>query len=476
MVTQLSLLAFPQLARVSLPPEHPVVVDLFAGGGGASEGIRQALGVHPLVAINHDPAAIEMHALNHPKTLHLCKSVYEVKPSEVVRGRAVDLLWASPDCTHFSRAKGGKPRKREIRDLAWVVVDWARQVKPRIIAVENVPEFRGWGPLLPSGRPDPARMGDTFDAWVKALQAEGYVVEWRNLVAADYGAPTTRKRLFIVARCDGRDIRWPEPTHGPDRSRPYRTAAECIDWSIPCPSIFTRKRPLAEATQRRIAEGLRRYVLEAAEPFLIGIDHRGSGDSPVWPVGEPLTTITSKARHALVSPFLIQTGYGERKGQRPRALDIRKPLGTVVAGGAKHALVSAFLTKFCGTSTGSALDQPMPTVTSGGGQGGGHLGLVAAFLLKYYGRGGQWQVLDEPLHTIVSKARFALVTVQIAGEKYVITDIGLRMLQPRELARGQGFDDDYHLTGTKAQQIGRIGNSVCPQVAAAIVRAQWEGN
>lgn len=488
----------------------PRSVDLFAGGGGASEGIVRATGTSPLVAINHDPEAIAMHARNHPGVLHLCESVWDVDPF-LPGGMPLDLLWASPDCKHFSRAKGGRPRSKKIRALAWVVVTWARSVRPRVICVENVAEFQTWGPLDSTGRPIADRKGETFRQWVAALEELGYTVEWRELVAADYGAPTTRRRLFIVARCDGQPVRWPDATHGPDREHPHRSAAECIDWTIPCPSIFTRRRPLAEKTQARIAAGLVRYVLQAERPFVV--------DGRAW--------------------WLQQSGYGERKGQRPRVLDLRDPLGTVVAGGSKHALCSAwvhnlthggrpepieepmrtitcaprgekalvcawlakhytgvvgsgldgplgtvaakdhhslctaYLTKWYGTSTGSDVRDPLPTVTAGGGRGGGHLGLVAAFLTKYYGSGSQAQGLDEPLHTIVSRARFGLVTVRIDGDDYAVCDIGLRMLQPRELARAQGFGDDYVLEGTKTSQIARIGNSVPPPVVEAIVRAQF---
>ena len=445
-------------------------IDLFAGGGGASEGIRLALGVAPEIAINHDPHAIAMHRINHPGTIHLEASVYDVEPEKAAAGRHVDLLWASPDCTHFSRAKGGKPRKKEIRALAWVVVTWAQRVRPSVICVENVAEFLHWGPLNEHNRVIRKRRGETFKAWVSALEELGYQVEWRVLNAADYGTPTSRKRVFIVARCDGLPIRWPEPTHGPDPELlPYRTAAECIDWSIPCPSIFERKRPLAEATQRRIAGGIRRYVLEAPRPFLLNLTHGGR----LEPIDEPARTITAAHRgeKALVAPTLIQTGYGERKGQRPRALDIEAPLGTVVAGGSKHALVAAFLAKHYTGVYGQDLRQPTGTVTAKD-----HHALVAAFLIKYYGTGGQWQTLDEPLHTIVGKARFGLVTVDIGGEQYALVDIGMRMLQPRELARAQGFSDDYVLTGTKTQQIAKIGNSVCPPVARALVESQFHGS
>ena len=471
--------AIPSLGQLALfgDLDDLQAVDLFAGGGGASRGIELALDRSPFLAVNHDPHAIEMHALNHPGTDHRCESVFDVDPIEACSGKRVDALWASPDCTHHSRAKGGKPVKKDIRGLAWVVTDWAEKVRPRLIFLENVPEFEQWGPLHEDGprkdRPIKARRGETFRRWVQSIEALGYVVEWRALVACDYGAPTTRKRLYLVARRDGLPIVWPEPTHGPGLI-PYRTAAECIDWSIPCPSIFTRKRPLAEKTMARIAAGVKRYVLDADPPYIAPAE-------------------------AMLSPALVQVGYGERKGQAPRCLNIHAPLGTVVAGGSKHALVAAFLakhnrgavgqdvrdpmhtitatdtkavvaahlTKFYGTSTGSPADGPVPTVTATGQ----HLGLVSAFIAKYYGQ-GVGSGADEPLHTVTTKDRFGLVTVTVQGEKYAIVDIGMRMLQPRELARAQGFEDDYILTGTKTQQVARIGNSVCPPVARALVAAQ----
>jgi len=512
-----------------------VAVDLFAGGGGASEGIRAALGVAPIVAINHCEAAIKMHAANHPLTMHFPESVYKVRPLGTVRRGSVDLLWASPDCTHFSRAKGATPRSKEIRSLAWVVVDWARDIAPRVICLENVPEFQTWGPLDGDGQADKAHAGETFREFTAALRSLGYIVEWRVLSAADYGAPTSRRRLFLVARCDGQPIEWPVPTHGPGRPFPYRTAAECIDWSIPVPSIFDRPRPLAEATQRRIAEGIRRYVLTSASPYLLCLTHGGrlepldeplrttttahrgeralvapvlarahshgwdaNGsdtrpvDRPGWtvtakdgaalvaaslvtqtsgnppsPVDGPLKTVTSAGNQALVAAFLAKH-YGGVVGQ-----PMERTLGTVTAVD-HHSLAAVWLDKLHGSArAGQPIDQPAPTVTSGGGHGGGHAALCAAFLLRYYSQGGQWSGLGEPMTTIVSKARMGLVTVAIAGEEYVLADIGMRMLQPRELARAQGFPDSYILTGTKSEMVARIGNSVCPPVAEALVRAQF---
>jgi DNA (cytosine-5)-methyltransferase 1 len=390
-----------------------------------------------------------------------------------------------------------------------VVVRWAEAIAPTVLIVENVPEFRTWGPLDESGQPDRSKKGETFTAWVQALEALGYQVEHRVLAACDHDTPTTRKRLFVVARRDGQAVHWPEPTNGPGRAKPFRTAAECIDWSIPCPSIFTRKKDLAEATQRRIAEGIRRYVLEAASPYIVQTSHQSNDGGKVKALSEPLSTVVTKAEHLLVVPTILNTRNGERKGQAPRVRDVMRPLPTITAQGSQGALCAAFLakhnrgavgqslegpvhtitgkdtkafvaahmTKFYGTAKhGTPMDQPLPTVTAGGGKGGGHMGLVAALLIKYYGAGGQHQSLEEPLHTIVSKARFGLVTVDIGGEEYAVTDIGMRMLQPRELARAQGFPDSYQLIGTKTQQVARIGNSVCPPLAQALVEAQFGGS
>lgn len=474
-----------------------VAVDLFAGGGGTSEGVRAASGVSPLVAVNHDEHAIEMHKLNHPDTIHFLQNVYDVAPGECVPGRIIDLLTASPDCTYFSRAKGGKPLRRDIRALAWIVPKWATAIAPTVGLVENVPEFVDWGPLytaeqvrdlaaallgralaflpLPPTEPDLSeadwkarqanawaveaglpkhvrvdrpireRKGETFRAWVQALKDLGYAVEWRVLAACDYGTPTTRKRLFVLARRDGKPIVWPKPTHGPGRPKPWRVAGECIDWSIPCPSIFTRKRPLAEATQWRIVEGLRRYVLEAETPYL--------------------------APDGVAAAWWSNTSNGERKGQAARVRGLDQPLTTITATGSPGALVAAYLVKNNRGAHGQALDTPMHTVTSRDTKA-----LVAAFLVKYYGsQTGQHQPLSEPLHTIVTRARFGLVTVLISGEPYTVVDIGYRMLRPRELARAQGLGEDYELTGTQAQQIARIGHSVCPQLAQALVQAQFGG-
>src|SRR5688572_2426448 len=440
-----------------------------------------ALGVGPAVAVNHDPAAIEMHARNHPGTLHLCEDVFRVTPFRP-RNKPIDLLWASPDCTHHSRAKGGRPRETGRRLLAWVVVEWARAVHPRVIALENVQEFRDWGPLDAEGRPDPARRGETFREFVGALQLAGYRVEHRVLNAADYGAPTSRRRLFLIARCDGEAIVWPEPTHGPGRALPWRTAAECIDWSIPVPSIFGRARPLAEATQRRIAEGIRRYVLTATRPFVVRYqgERRPGEAGRIHDLCDPLPTQTTENRFGLVVPSLVCTSNGERDGQAPRVRGVDRPLGTVCATGSQGALVAAFLARHFKGMVGRGLDEPTPTVTAVDHHslvtaelgGAGWAREVAAFLTKFYGT-AIGQHLADPLDTVTTLDRFGLVTVQVDGEPYIITDIGLRMLQPRELARAQGFGDDYILTGSKREQVARIGNSVCPPVARAVVAAQF---
>lgn len=529
-----------------------LIVDSFAGGGGASLGITWATGRAPDIAINHDENAIEMHAANHPDTVHVLEDVWRTDLRALVNGRRVGLLWLSPDCKHFSRAKGGKPVEKNIRSLAWIACKWAEQVQPRMIFLENVREFAEWSPLVPrlvcgncgwkgtEGQakllrvrrkcpacecrqlrvtedmvPDPARKGLTFRRFVGRLRNLGYHVEWRNLDAADYGAPTHRKRLFLIARCDGQPIAWPEPTHGKSRL-PYRTAAECIDWSIECPSIFDRKRPLAEKTLRRIALGIQRYVLQSARPFIVQTSHTGttgrggyavskfhwsksSGDSRCEQLELPFNTLDTQPRFALLAPHLVAVGHGERTGQAGRAMDAEKPLGTITSKG-HHALVTAFLAKHFGGMVGVEVDTPLPTTTTKGCQNQ----VVAANLIHMNHGGKQWSELTEPMRTVMSGGTHAalvysfltrffgnsigqsveapaptangcnktgLVTVVIDGELFVVTEIGMRMLTPRELARAQGFPDTYLLTGTKTSQVARIGNSVCPHVAAAIVKA-----
>ena len=475
--------------RLATPAD--LVVDLFAGGGGASTGLEAALGRPVDIAVNHSPVALAVHEANHPKTVHLVTSVWEVSPRKAVGRRRVFALWASPDCTHFSVAKGGKPREQGIRSLAWVVVDWAREVRPRFIFLENVAEFRTWGPLNSEGKPDKSRMGETFEQWRGALELLGYTVDYRVLDASHYGAPTKRRRLFLVARCDGQPVRWPAPTHGPGLL-PVRTAAQCIDWSLPCPSIFERKRPLAEKTLWRIAQGIRRFVLESSSPFIVKVNHGVDSrtGSRIHGLDEPLTTITASSRgHALVAPTLIQTGYGERPGQRPRYLDLHQPLGTIMAGGnggvGKHALVAAFLAKHYGghTTPGSSLARPMDTITAQDHHAlvtatvaGAHVAEVRAFLTAFYSQ-DTGQALNEPMRTITAKHRLGLVTVE--GAEYQIADIGMRMLEPHELLRAQfgRYAESYDLSAakTKAAQVRLIGNSVPPEVAEAVVAVNVGG-
>jgi DNA (cytosine-5)-methyltransferase 1 len=371
---------------------RPLIVDSFAGGGGASTGIEMALGRSPDIAINHNPAALALHAANHPDTLHLSENVWQVDPLDYVRGRHVGLAWFSPDCKHFSKAKGGKPVERNIRDLAWVVILWAQRARPDVILLENVEEFRDWGPLMEVPRdgrngekvtvlmPDPEARGQTFQKWLKQLRKEGYKVEWKELRACDYGAPTIRKRLFLIARCDGLPIVWPEPTHGrPDDpqvisgvKRPWRVAAEIIDWTLACPSIFATGeeimgehglravRPLADATMSRVARGVKRYVLDARKPFLVNLTHGVRTE----PVDQPFDTITGAHRgeKAIISPSLVSVAHGDSGGRREYSLE--EPFGVVTAGGIGHAVVAPSVIKFQTGSTGSPVDEPLHTITA----------------------------------------------------------------------------------------------------------------
>lgn len=501
--------------QLRLDLHSEIIIDNFAGGGGASTGIELALGRRVDVAINHDPEAIAMHTANHPETEHHCESVWDIDPRTVKPGRPIGLIWLSPDCKHFSKAKGGKPVEKKIRGLAWVALRWVAIRQPRVIMLENVEEFVTWGPLVEGAdgkmRPCPKRKGREFNAFRNALQRHGYQVEHKELRACDYGAPTIRKRLFLIARRDGLPITWPAQTHGNPTSeavksgklKPWRTAAECIDWTLPTPSIFERTKPLAEATCRRIAKGIMRYVVNAPQPFIVPVSH--GGDARVHGIGEPLRTITGSSRstHAMVAPVLTE----HANASSPRCMPIDEPLRTICAQtkGGHHALVAAFLAKHYTGVTGSDLRDPLGTATSvdhhslvtsnliklrGGGNigqatdeplrtvsaGGTHFAEVRAFLVKYYGT-DQDPRLEEPLHTVTTKDRYGLVTV--AGQDYEIADIGLRMLAPRELFRAQGFPADYiigdnpadGLALTKTAQVRMCGNSVCPPLATALVAA-----
>lgn len=613
-----------------------LIIDNFAGGGGTSEGLEQAFGRPVDIAVNHDPEALAMHAINHPHTLHLCESVWTVDPIKVTGNRPVGLVWLSPDCKHFSKAKGGTPVEKHIRGLAWVAMRWAAKCKPRLLAIENVEEFRTWGPLVvkADGKwyPDPKKKGKTFESFVRQLREHGYKVEWRELRASDLDTPTIRKRFFLVARRDGRPIVWPEATHGAPESlavkqghlQPWRTAAECIDFTIAATSIFQRERPLVVNTLRRVAKGTWRHVLANANPFIVpqAVGDRGGDELAMTPfiagqggpeyagkpvsTTQPLGTLTTENHRALVAPMiaplrgtqeshlqgdsalapvstisaggthhalssahLITIGYGERPGQDARAQDVQAPLGTVVAA-KKHAMVAAHLTHLThhGDRPGASPDAPLATITganrgeqvmiaacleqaNGGfyeGNGramdaptstlmgtGSQQRLVAAHLIKYYGEGGQWAAANDPMHTLTTKDRVGVVeTVQVRQDavpshmlakakacarffhKYlpehfpvkadliivggwVLVDITLRMLVPRELYRAQGFPSSYVINEipdpkllfvdghqvegdprlipriplSKTAQVRMCGNSVCPPVAKALILANF---
>ena len=461
-----------------IPLHHELVIDLFSGGGGASTGIEQAIGRPVDVAINHDPEAVALHQANHPQTLHYVSDVFEVDPLAVTDGRPVGLLWASPDCTFHSKARGGKPHRdrkqaNKRRALAGVVVRWAKAVRPRIIHLENVEEFQHWGPLDASGQPCPRRKGSSFRRWVASLRNCGYAVEWRELRACDYGAPTIRKRLFLIARCDGQPIVWPAPTHGapgslPVRQKkllPWRTAAECIDWDVPAPSIFERARPLADATCRRIAAGIVRYVIKSGEPFIA----TNTTGHPGAPVGQPLRTVTTAGNQALVAAFLAKHYTGVVGSE------LREPIGTVTSVD-HHSLTTAHLITIDNQSSAgghSPADSPLKTTVTENRHA-----LVQAFLTAYYGSDADGQPMGEPLRTVPTRDRFGLVMVQ--GQPYAIADIGLRMLTPRELYRAQGFPPDYIIDRgadgralTKTAQVRMCGNSVCPPMARALVLANY---
>lgn len=527
--------------RVHLDQDE-ILVDNFAGGGGASSGVELALGRSPDIAINHDAEAIAMHKANHPECKHYCESVWEVDPVEACGGRRVALAWFSPDCKHFSKAKGTTPREQKIRGLAWSATRWAQLVKPRVICLENVEEFATWGPLHTQhvagckptkkksaksktttvvcskascnyGLPVKEKKGQTFRAFIRKLERLGYKVEWRLLRACDYGAPTSRRRFFMVARCDGQAIVWPEPSHGPGREAPYRTAAECIDWSVEAPSIFDRRKKHAEKTLARIARGVRKFVLTSAKPFIVPTAHGEKGAPRVNDIDSPLTTVCgNRGDQAIVVPYMVHRSNGERPvkidadgtvhaAQAPRVYDIDAPLGTIMAQGQKHALVSAMLLKHnggnndsCGAS-GQSLDKPCDSITSRDSKSLATVKLgtlsdaetleraraVYAFLVRYNGK-GEPEELTKPLGTLTTKDRYGLVTCTVDGTEYVVVDIGMRMLTPRELFRAQGFSDSYDIEATsvlgapltKTAQVKMCGNSVPPPMGAAIVRAQFE--
>lgn len=528
------------------------------GGGGASTGIELATGYSVDIAINHDPEAIKMHRANHPNTEHYCENVWAVDPVKACKGHPVGLAWFSPDCKHFSKAKGGKPKDKNIRGLAWVALRWAGLVRPRVIMLENVEEFKTWGPLNRRHHPIKSKQGKTFEKFVQQLTDLGYKVEFKELIAADYGAPTMRKRFFMIARCDDKPIIWPEPTHAPADSekvkkgllKPYVGAYTQLDFSLPCPSIFDTSeeikekygiravRPLAQKTMDRIARGFKKFILDNPEPFIIQCNHGGErrpndirepmptitgkhGYGIVEPymvqigqtgftkdrskdIREPLTTIVSKNEHCLISPTLIQY-HSETSKDGVRGQTIEDPIMTVDSSN-RYGLVTSFLHKYYDggyKGAGETVENPLPTVTAWDHNsvvtanliqmnnhcdgkdirqplptitaGDGHFGEVRAFLIKYYGQ-GTGQDLQEPLDTVPTHDRFGLVTIN--GTDYQIVDIGLRMLEPRELYGCQGFPDDYIIdhdytgkTYPRSEQVRRCGNAVCPPIPAALVRA-----
>lgn len=565
-------------------------MDNFAGGGGASTGIELATGYSVDIAINHDPEAIKMHKANHPNTKHYCENVWTVDPVKACKGHPVGLAWFSPDCKHFSKAKGGKPKDKNIRGLAWVALRWAGLVRPRVIMLENVEEFKTWGPLNRRHHPIKSKQGKTFEKFVQQLTDLGYEVQFKELVAADYGAPTMRKRFFMIARYDGKPIAWPEPTHAPADSeavkagllKPYVGAYTQLDFSLPCPSIFDTSeeikekygiravRPLAQKTMDRIARGLKKFVLDNPEPFIIQCNH--GGERRPNDIREPMPTITGKHGYGIVEPYMVQCKYNNE------AQDVQKPIGTLTTVGS-HLLVEPKLAPYMGTNTtnhpggnckdpihtittgnqqclisptliqyhsetskdgvrgqtiedpimtvdssnryglvtsflhkyydggykgaGETVENPLPTVTAWDHNsvvtanliqmnnhcdgkdirqplptitaGDGHFGEVRAFLIKYYGQ-GTGQDIKDPLDTVTAHDRFGLVTIN--GTDYQIVDIGLRMLEPKELYGCQGFPDDYIIdhdytgkTYPRSEQVRRCGNAVCPPIPAALVKA-----
>lgn len=464
-----------------------MIVDNFAGGGGASTGIELATGYSVDIAINHDPEAIKMHKANHPNTKHYCENVWAVDPVKACKGHPVALAWFSPDCKHFSKAKGGKPKDKKIRGLAWVACRWAGLVRPRVIMLENVEEFKTWGPLNRRHHPIKSKQGKTFEKFVQQLTNLGYEVQFRELVAADYGAPTMRKRFFMIARCDGKPIVFPEPTHAPADSeavkvgllKPYVGAYTQLDFSLPCPSIFDTSeeikekygiravRPLAPKTMDRIARGLKKFVLDNPEPFIIQCNH--GGERRPNDIREPMPTITGKHGYGIVAPTLIQY-HSETAKDEVRGQTIEEPIMTV-DGSNRYGLVTSFLSKFYKSGTGQDEREPLHTITTSAG----HFGEVRAFLIKYYGD-ATGQDIEKPLDTVTTKDRFGLVTIEDVD--YQIVDIGLRMLEPKELYGCQGFPDDYIIdqdytgkTYPRSEQVRRCGNAVCPPIPAALVRA-----
>ena len=508
-----------------------LIIDCFAGGGGASVGIEMALGRPVDIAINHDPQAIRMHQTNHPQTLHLTEDIFKVDLEKYVAGRHVALMWASPDCTSHSKAKGGQPRKQGLRILPWAVYKHAKKILPDVIITENVEEIQQWGPLDENGRPIPERKGEEYQKFIGSMKALGYDFDSRELVAADYGAPTTRKRWYAIFRRDGKPIVWPEPTHsktGADGKKKWVPVSTVLDFSDLGKSIFGRKKPLAENTMRRTARGLEKFVFNNPEPFIIQVNHGGDNfrgqsihrpmptitqkhgfgvvtpivtpymlrnntGAPGSDVKEPMLTITTGGHHGIITPFMIQY-HSETTRKGVRGQQVSDPIQTIDTSN-RYGLVIAFLEKFYKSGIGQSLAEPIHTITTSPG----HFGQVSVlavdwkqlmaagvdeetaqkvtwvseFIMEYYGT-GTGQSLNDPLHTIVTKDRFALIT--ILGNEYVILDIFLRMLTPEELKLAQGFPRDYIIDRDYnwqkypiSEQVKRIGNSVVPIMAKTLV-------
>lgn len=505
-----------------------IIVDNFAGGGGASTGIELATGRPVAIAINHDPAAILLHKTNHPFTEHLQASVWDVDPVKVCRGRPVGLAWFSPDCKHFSKAKGKALLDRNIRGLAWIVLRWAAKVRPRVIMLENVEEFQTWGPVR-KGKPVKKKAGQTFQKWKRQLSDLGYVIEHRELVAADYGAPTTRKRFCLVARCDGQPIVWPEPTHGPrdceavraGKLKPWRSAAEIIDWSVPGYSIFATKqeiwdaygvkavRPLTGNTMRRIIRGVDKFTIKSGQPFIV----QQKFNNQAQDITRPLTTITAVGAHEIIEPLLAPmtvtnttNSVGSTVGNpvhtvttagnqlltaanlveyygNGNPLDVAEPLHTVTAHD-REALCAAHVVEFKGQDIGQDMHRPLRTITASCGE----FARCYAVLVKADGRNlGHWPKIRELLneHCGYHLDNNDLILLMFGGVWHFIADITLRMLMPRELYNAMGFPPDYIIdhdwTGReykKSDQVARCGNAVCPPLAEALVRAnmpEWCG-
>lgn len=427
-----------------------LIIDCFAGGGGASVGIEMALGRQVDIAINHDPDAILMHKTNHPDTLHLTEDIFKVDLQKYVKSRHVSLMWASPDCTSHSKAKGGQPRKHGLRILPWAVYKHAKAILPDVIIMENVEEIQQWGPLDSDGHPIPERKGEDYRKFITAMKSLGYIFDSRELVAADYGAPTTRKRWYAIFRRDRREIVWPEPTHNKiaiDGLSDWLQCGNYIDWSDLGKSIFGRKKPLADATLKRIANGIDKYIIKNPHPYIV----------------------KDKGFLSFIIQYHGETRAGDSRGQL-----LKEPIKTIDTSN-RYGLVTSFITKYYKTGIGQSLEEPLHTITTSPG----HFGLISAFLVKYYGT-GCGQCLDNPLGTITTKDRFGLVNVliEIEGETYIISDIFLRMLKPEELKLMQGFPKDYVIdldyNGNRypvSKQVARIGNSVVPIMARKLVEA-----